>query len=119
MSVINTIKTAAESALGLIKANPVAAAGIAVGSVVVGYGGYRGVKYLRNRPSSKAVAVAPAAVAAPVTAEAPAVAPAPVVAPEAATQALLSMSREQAVEIGMLTEWNTALKAALRDKQKK
>lgn len=118
MSVMTTIKTAAESALGLIKANPVAAAGIAVGSVVVGYGGYKGVKYLRNRPAKQTPGIA--AVVAANAAEAAPAAPVQTAEQVAAQQshALLSMTREQAVESGLLDEWNIALKASLRAKNK-
>lgn len=112
MSVITAIKTAAETALGLVKANPVAAAGIAVGSVVVGYGGYRGVKYLRNRPAKQVAGIAPLAATAELG-EAPAAAVAEAVKAQA-VHALLSMTRAEAEEAGLLTEWNTELKAKLR-----
>ena len=47
-AVTGTLAAAAEKAIGLVKANPVLAAGIAVGSVAVGWGSYALYKKLRS-----------------------------------------------------------------------
>lgn len=114
MSFIETVKELGNVVIAAAKESPVVFAAGAVGSLVVGYGGYRAVKYLRNRPAKVA------AVAAPVVAvEAVVVDKATVAATTAAaaTAALLSLTRAEADSMGLLADWNAALKAHLRAKQ--
>lgn len=44
----STVSTIAEKAVDLVKSNPVMAAGIAVGAVAIGWGGYALYKKLRS-----------------------------------------------------------------------
>lgn len=109
MSFIETVKELGTVVLTAVKENPIIAIA-AVGTGVVGYGGYRGVKYLCNRPSKQEAVVAVEAVAPTAEATATAIA-------LAATAALLSMSRAEADSLDLLPEWNAALKAHLRAKK--
>lgn len=109
MSFIETVKAAGAVVVELVKANPVAAGCAILGTAVVGYGGHRAVKAIRNRK--------PAVIPAEVLVEAQAAGLVPVSPEQAAAEAnsaLLSMSRDQAEEMGLLTDWCVALKAKLR-----
>lgn len=111
MSFIETIKAAGSVVVEVVKANPALAAAAVVGGGVVGYGGYRGFKAFRNRAPKVA---APAAVAVGVAEAAVELKPIEV----DPTFALLSLTREQAEQDGVLNEWSIALKAKLRAQQK-
>lgn len=115
MAIVETIKAAANTALEVLKANPVAAGVAVVGVAVVGYGGYRGVRYLRNRPVAAATETAASAASAAIGAVAANLQEV-VVDP---VKALLSLTRAEAEELGVLAEWNVQLKTALRAKQAK
>jgi hypothetical protein len=114
MSFIETIKAAGTVVVELVKANPVVAGCAIVGTAAVGYGTHRVVKAYRN---PKPTTIPPAVLA---EVQAAGLAPAaPDDSAAQATAALLSMSRDQAEEAGLLNEWNTALKIKLYAAQKK
>ena len=114
MSFIETVKELGTVVIGAVKENPAVAIAAVVGTVVVGYGAHRTVKYVRSRPAK----LPAPAVAAVVVEATPAEATAAAVA-AAAQVALLSLTRAEADNMGVLDDWCTALKVHLRSKQAK
>jgi hypothetical protein len=109
MAFIESIKAAATVVVALAKENPAVAVGVAVGTVVVGYGGYRGIKCFRNRGT----------VVAPVAAVELVAGATPIMPIEVdVVDVLLGMSRAEAEASGVLKDWNEALLAKLRAKKK-
>lgn len=124
MSLINILKEAAGTALKVVTENPVIAAGAAVGTAVVGYGGHRGLKYYRGRHERYAAKEAGKIIEKANLGDPVAVA---IVAPaldahqrqrvmaDLATR-LETMTREEAVAEGLLEEWRAVFKRRLQDK---
>lgn len=115
MSFIETVKELGTVVIGAAKENPVVFAAGAVGSLVIGYGGYRAVKFLRNRPAKAAAVAAPVVAVEAVVVDKDTLA---ATTAAAATAALLSLTRAEADNMGMLADWNAALKAHLIAKKK-
>ena len=90
MSVVETVKAAGTVVVEVIKANPLAAAGIAVAAVATGYGAKR---YIAHRSAAKAAL------------------PAPVL--KYTDEQLLAMNINQAKEKSVVAEWMNAACAAV------
>lgn len=107
MSFVDTVKALGTVVVEAAKANPVVFIGGAVGTAVLGYAGYRGVKAYRTR----------GAVAKPAVAVVDAVPGAALALPAEATDvALLSLTRAEAESMGVFDTWAEALIAKLNKK---
>lgn len=124
MSLINVLKEAAGTVVKLATENPVAAAGIAVGTAVVGYGSHRGIKHYRNRGERYAADAAGKIIEKANLGDPTAIAlVAPVIdAAQRKTimsdlaERLATMSRAEASAEGLLEEWQAVFKRRLQDK---